>query len=694
MKTLFTALVVVGLGTAILTAQATSPADLYQEAVRLQEVKGDLPKAIELYKVITTRHASDAVAPKALLRLAECYEILSPADAADTYRKLIAAYPAATESVAAARVRLASLERPAQGTALVPRRLSTVVPGGGISTLQDVSADGQFVLLNDLTLRSLATGQDTRIIEGSEAGRPAGGKLSPDAKWVVYEWRQPPADPAAQRAFVASIRVAPVRTGATGDEILPVDPDLTYVPYAWFPDGQSVLVSASRPRNGRQFLQVPIDHTPATVLASFPEERGVNWPRLSPDGRYIVFEGRIATGAAGSHLFVMNAAGGNERAVLQVAGQNRAVGWTEDGSHLLFRSNRGGESSLWAVRWSEGQAIGSPFLVRDNVPLGIQQAGHYFYTENRGTGPLVHVVDLTGDGTPPPLVFSGRQATWSPDGSRIAFLQRRAQEQDVYNLVIRTLATNEERTYAQTPALSPEAPQWLPSGDGVVVLAATGSNAEGGAYHRIDLRTGASRFLFNRFTPNHVRSSAFALSPDGTRTYHAVRQWPDAPTTPWTGVVAVRIADGVEEDLATLPGAGFPGSISLAASPDGTRVAVYSVGMQPGLESRLITVFTDRTTPLQVGPTFKSLPPGWVAWTSDSASVVMSVADGNRRTGVQSLDASGHAMAIDALTAFLNGTGGGRVEMSPDGRRALVVASSNSVDLFVLDNLAAYLRAR
>lgn len=696
MKTMLTILGAVVLAVGLVSAQSPSAADLYQEALRLQEVKGDLGAATEIYKRITTQYAADAaVAPLALLRLAECYEILSEAEALTTYRRLLSAYPNAGAPVTRARARLAALAPATQLAAPTPRLVATVPGGAGISTLADVSADGQFALISGspsdtLTLRSLATGQVIRLVEGSSAGRPFGGRLSPDGQSVAYDWRET----LPTGGFRSSIRVAPAREGATGREILPVEPGRRLSVVSWFPDGSSVLVESVPGDGTRQLLKVPIDQSPVTVVAS--RVAGLR-PQLSPDGRWIAIETHPEGSVGQNPIVVVDANDGTERAVVNLAGRNTLLGWTDEGSHLLFSSDRNGGDGLWAVRWSGSGTSGAPFPVRGDVSRGMAKAGSFYYTENRTAGgPQVFVVDQMGAGSRISQTFNGRAATWSPDGRQIAFLTRRFNGQNLFNLVIRSVETGEERAYSQTPALGQESPRWLPSGDAVVAYAAPGANGRG-AFYRVDLATGTAQLLFNAETSDHVRSAAFALSPDGTRTYHAVRQGPDSPATPWTGIVAVRLADGVEEPIATFPGDGFAGSVALAASPDGSMVAVYSVG--PQNVARLVKAYTDGSGTHQVSETFTSRPPGTMAWTRDGLDILIPVVAANGSSEIRRV--AGPGLAVSSIGPNLPRPDGlpernatGPIDMSPDNSRLLVVGITPSVELWALDNLTSWLQAQ
>src|SRR5262245_58197634 len=128
MRKFFAFVFATGLAGAVLAAQGPSAGDLYQDALHVQEVKGDLTRAIALYQSLVTRFASDrAVAPKALFQLAACYEKLGKPEASATYQRIVRDFSDAKGIAAAARTRLTALgSGTAQVGVLTPRRLTSI----------------------------------------------------------------------------------------------------------------------------------------------------------------------------------------------------------------------------------------------------------------------------------------------------------------------------------------------------------------------------------------------------------------------------------------------------------------------------------------------------------------------------------------------------------------------------------------
>ena len=109
MRTVLMAAIAAGLLAGAPLAQGQSAADLYQSAVQLEEVKGDLEKAIAAYRSIVERFANDrTTAGKAQLRLGICYERLGRPEARGAFEAVIRNYSDQPDLVTQARARLAS----------------------------------------------------------------------------------------------------------------------------------------------------------------------------------------------------------------------------------------------------------------------------------------------------------------------------------------------------------------------------------------------------------------------------------------------------------------------------------------------------------------------------------------------------------------------------------------------------------
>jgi Tol biopolymer transport system component/outer membrane protein assembly factor BamD (BamD/ComL family) len=104
------AVLILGLSSQISNAQ-TSPGQLFEKALLAEEVQGDLPAAISLYRQLLDENPGDrTMAAQALLHLGSCYEKQGSDLARQTYRDLISKYGDQSAEVVQARERISRLE--------------------------------------------------------------------------------------------------------------------------------------------------------------------------------------------------------------------------------------------------------------------------------------------------------------------------------------------------------------------------------------------------------------------------------------------------------------------------------------------------------------------------------------------------------------------------------------------------------
>lgn len=99
-------------------AQAQSASDLFQRALRVERVEGDLDEAIQLYRQVVELD-DRPLAARALLRIAESYERMGREGAEEAYRRLVSEFADQTDEADAARSRLAALTRVARDASAV-----------------------------------------------------------------------------------------------------------------------------------------------------------------------------------------------------------------------------------------------------------------------------------------------------------------------------------------------------------------------------------------------------------------------------------------------------------------------------------------------------------------------------------------------------------------------------------------------
>lgn len=649
--------------------RGNDPAMMLQTAMHMDQVEGRMPEAIAAYrKVLAEAGTNRVVAAQAWLRLAMAYEKLGRPEARATYERVLREFNDQPKVSAAARTRLARVGGAVRRQVdLAPRRVSD----GTFATVRDVSADGRIAVGTertgysrfDLVLHDLVTGRASVLMKGSTGQHSFWHQVSDDGRQVAYTW-------------VEDERPRALRVTATAPGAVPrtyeVGANAAMLPFDWAPDGSRLLVMLHR-------WNLPAGRADSWEIAWLSLASGevkvikaLDWhvlhrvARVSPDGRYIAFTAEPRAGSADRYLFVMDADGRNEHAVVASAGARFNPMWTPDGGHIVYVDALFNEPGLWAVPVRDGQAGGEPVLLRrslEGVPLGVTGDGTLLYQPppSSGGGNRVYLADRRPASSDRVTVLEGLGVSWSRDGRQLAMMRQTSGQTDM-TLVVRDLATGQERSY-HTPGLAMYTPQWLPGDTHVVVVV---GEPHGGrtvrACHRLDLATGTFTRLFPRDTPTHTRTNNGVLSLDGRLLYLGRSE---GEAQPVRDIVAVDLASGVERHVASLSGAGGGPVAGLALSPDGRTLAV-TTWVREYESAALSTIALDGGSVRSVVPAFDT---GWLAddlrWGPDGQSLVFTAFDGRSQWRLLRVPATGGApepdgLDYDTLTPLL-----GEVRMFP-----------------------------
>ena len=95
-------------------------------------------------------------------------------------------------------------------------------------------------------------------------------------------------------------------------------------------------------------------------------------PYLSPDGRYIAYDVEPQVGVK-DDIFLLAADRSHEIPLVQHPADDEVLGWSPDGTRLLFSSDRMGTIDVWMIEIADGKPQGSPQLVRQNIGGGLRR---------------------------------------------------------------------------------------------------------------------------------------------------------------------------------------------------------------------------------------------------------------------------------------------------------------------------------
>lgn len=661
-----------------LLAQAPRPDDVqFKAAQHKEEVEGDLKGAIEEYaKLAQSRER--AIAARALVRMADCYQKLGDPQARTIYERVVREFADQKEAAGDARTRLAALADPGRQRATGPT--ARRVWGG--RTGDSVSADGRFLSFTDwetgdVAIRDLRAGMNHRLTaKGSWTESPEFAEftvISPDGNQVVYGW--------SNKAGFYELRLVDRRGGAP--RVLYRNEDVRVLePFDWSPDGKQIVAVLRRLDRTNQLVLVRAADGAVSVLKTL--DWRIPWQMaFSPDGRYVVYDFPSIEDAPERDVFLLALDGSREVPLVTHPAHDFLLGWFPRSNHVVFASNRTGTNSAWAVRVENGRPQGEAELLKPGIglvwPMNFTRSGDYFYGLGTGiravkTGRLDPSTGRLLDSLAP---LEGRfdegklGAVWSPDGDRIAYLVQSSLVrggEGANTLAIQVLETGQVHSIPLKMSYA-SAVRWMPDGRALIVR---GTEIRG--------RTGLFRVrLDGRFEPVVYGSVArFAIAPDATRLFYG-RHDPQQDA-----IVSRDLQTGEERDVSY-------GSSGFALSPDGQWLAVKvnlrrpDGGLSPfpsvqivrasGGEARTIATLEERDSS------------DWreMAWSADGRYVFFTLR-GDELWQIAA--AGGTPRRLAANLAYINA-----ISVHPDGRRLAVSAGAANYETWVMENLLPNVRA-
>lgn len=497
----------------------------FRAALEKETVEGDLKGAIEQYKKLAQNN-NKSVAARALLRLGECYEKQGSADARKAYEQVLSRFSDQKQAVEQARARLAALA----GVGAAGATRIRLVWDNAEDLWGSVSADGRYMSFVDwqtggqVGIRDLATGESRSFSGPGEYSRGKGetgaNAISPDGKRVAFAYLS--YLPNGRRNNYNELHL--IGADGSGHRVLLSGEDIGYIePHSWSADGRRIAGVVQRqskptivvvsPDDGKvRFVPTPDDGWRAKVV-------------FSPDGKWLAYSRRPRNSPRTLCLTPADATAPSETVLQEDASM---MGWTPDGSGILFVRQRAGTDDLYLLPVSQGRPSGQPqaitgvSAVGSNL-LGVTTGGSLLFgTYNRRSDASI----FAWDGNPanlkkPATTFATKQDTvlemtgglirFSPDGNRLFGIAPNG------GVRLYDLASGGERTV--TPQMKHMArAEWTHEG-AALLIAGAGMDGAAGLY-RVDtvsggaVRVGGER-LVRAFVPSRDGKTLFYLRANG-----------------------------------------------------------------------------------------------------------------------------------------------------------------------------------
>ncbi|HUP19118.1 MAG TPA: hypothetical protein VM778_04095 [Gemmatimonadota bacterium] len=554
----------------------------------------------------------------------------------------------------------------------------------------DVSPDGRYLSdidwdSGDLAIVDLETGESRGLTgRGYEAGGYAwSSAFSTDGRRLAVAWYLDEADGHELRIVDAD--------GTGSRVLLPAGGDPYFVdPVAWSPSDEHVLVAMLGRDLVWRIAVVSVDdgsvRTLKTLgwLAPGGEQTYPNadW---SPDGKYVAYDYRPDLAGRDRDVFLLAVDGSRDVALLAGPAADRLLGWTPDGRHFLFHSDRGGTAGIWRLPVRDGEAAGDPELVLADVgalvPLGFTRSGYAYGAPLEE--PRLHSVALDPEGggvagsprpVDDPVIRRSLSGDWSPDGTRLVYVAFEPPPSDVETLVIRSAEGEAIREMPLSPTMhtSTATIDWIDERTLLVFAVEKGSP---GVY-RLDPTDGSFERVPGRDTDAIGSLKWFEAGPGGRTVYLLGPSEGDGPPA----LIARDTETGEQRVIANVR----TDDRSLAVSPDGAEVAFIARDTDAGV-LELVALSTsgdgERRT---IHRADRGERIGWpVAWTPDGTRIVLSRRPVGGEPGLWAIAANGQGEPVRL--------GGGEwccgfrdLRFHPDGRRLLFSTGSSRGEVRIL----------
>ncbi len=310
------------------------------------------------------------------------------------------------------------------------------------------SFDGRYMLNVDketgnLVALELATGKERLLTRNTDPNWFVHGSLiSQDSTQVAFYHYNPEKEDFDLR--IVGLDGSDLRTilGAEIAGIFNMD--------AWSPDGKYIFGKFMK--EPVQFVRVSTDDGSMVAIKNFDNGEASNVD-VSPDGRYLAYS-RTEQETSNPDIFVFDLEQNQEAPLVTHSASDKLLGWTPDGEHIFFTSDRNETWDGWLLRVVDGKALGLPEMIKAGVgdvnPIGFTKDGLFYYAFqheawnvytaalDRNTGQVV------SESMPVRHVGKDVCPDWSPDGQYLAYLSEpdRTKPQIIR---IRTLVTGQER---------------------------------------------------------------------------------------------------------------------------------------------------------------------------------------------------------------------------------------------------------
>jgi len=544
-------------------AQQRSAEVALEEAMHVEQVEGDLQRAITLYqRILTDRSSNRTVAAKAQLHIGICYETLGLQEAQQAYQRVMADYGDQPDAVSQARMRLAALRAtapPNRGPSA--KRVLTSAATADALPEAEPSPDGSrlaYVSTSDggVYVRDVTSGEVRQVASGLPAIWNYFPVWAPDGRRLAFSTED-------REAGIMTVNIVDLSSNQV--IVVPETRVKGWIDVEdWSSDGRQLLCNTG----GDQLALIAVEDGRRKVLT---DSAFLGNGALSPDGRFVAY---AVGGEHDAQVVIQSIETGTARRTTSTPGGNSRPKWAPDGRSIAYQSGAG----IWVIAVA-ADAPGGParlavsasrLLLRRWLATGL----YYSQFVDAGQRSMPYQVPMDpktgrpGDGgvqvVPSAHPDSVTAFAWSPDMRQLVFGHRLSPE-----ITVASASSGSEVTWDLGRQGHPlRTLRW--SGDGSAIQYEAEMwfwRAEGSTVLELDPATGRVRELF----PRTHGAAGFSLSTDGrsmafyrlaTAGSDAAAAWPSGGSL----IRAVVVAGVGESDGQVVATAGDPGEVPFSST--------------------------------------------------------------------------------------------------------------------------------
>jgi serine/threonine protein kinase len=576
--------------------------------------------------------------------------------------------------------RTKNLQDESASTEVVAKRIwvgATGTPASAVSTDGKTLIDIDWEKANIMSI-DLATKKKRLLTNGKVwfhpydyIAHPVVTLLSPDSKRVAYS---------IGRESGAGSELRIVNTAGGASRTLFRTKDFWTTPLDWSSDNQ--------------FLAAHLLHNDGTVIiglistkdGSLRKVKQIDSTRMrkisfSPDNRYIAYDFPQDNTSANHDVFLISLKDNHERRIIAHNANDYLLGWSSDGTRILFASDRSGTNDAWSLYIKDGKSFGTPELVRKDIgqiyPMRITKDGSLYYAHLMSGMDVYSTTITNGVASIPSRIaesdvgFSSSPA-FSRDGNSLIFqsssnpLSSRwtTTQQQLVSLKIVSLQT------AQVQQFFPEInsngrTRWFPNGQSVLLRGRTEKHGSG--VYLFNLKSSKASQILADSSRNWVRQ--YHLSPDGKFIFYLENK--DG------SIIQKEISNGQEKEICD-------DAADFDLSFDGNFLAVMRTDIYKGVNSlRIVSVKGGSNNQI-----YQLQMPQWIsslAWMPDGKSLIFSIGrrdliDAPHRLWTISKN-GGAAKDLGVSTEYVYD-----LRVHPDGKRIAIWTVTDSSEIWVMKN--------